>query len=87
MTTPPITVRQQERAQDLVKLLSRYGHNGFPVVDSKGRFKGLVRRKQIVALMECGVFEKSDGSNVTHRRVDSLDTVASSSSSFRETAE
>lgn len=30
----------------------------FPVVDDRGRFKGLVRRKQIVALMECGIFEQ-----------------------------
>jgi len=28
------------------------------VINAHGHFKGLVRRKQIVALMECGIFEK-----------------------------
>ena len=58
MSSPVITVREFERAHVLVKLLQKYHHNGFPVVDKMGRFKGLVRRKQIVALIECGIFEK-----------------------------
>mmetsp|Transcript_15425 Transcript_15425/g.38302 ORF Transcript_15425/g.38302 Transcript_15425/m.38302 type:complete len:1060 (+) Transcript_15425:21-3200(+) len=58
MNGPAITVREYERASSLVSLLRKYRHNGFPVVDKLGRFKGLVRRKQIVALIECGIFEK-----------------------------
>lgn len=50
--------------RDNITLLTRsltqtYAHaHSFPVVDDRGRFKGLVRRKQIVALMECGIFEQ-----------------------------
>jgi CBS domain-containing protein len=58
MSSPPVTVREKERALHLVQLLRKTSYNGFPVVDEHGRFKGLVRRKQIVALMECGIFEK-----------------------------
>lgn len=58
MSSPPVTVREKERALTLVQLLRNTTYNGFPVVDENGRFKGLVRRKQIVALMECGVFER-----------------------------
>jgi chloride channel 7 len=58
MSAPVITVQEKERAIRLVKLLRNCRHNGFPVVDKQGRFKGLVRRKQIVALIECGIFEK-----------------------------
>ncbi|KAL3908888.1 MAG: hypothetical protein SGILL_008311 [Bacillariaceae sp.] len=58
MNAPVITVREKERAIKLVRLLQDYRHNGFPVVDRQGRYKGLVRRKQIVALIECGIFEK-----------------------------
>lgn len=60
MSTPPVTVREKERALSLVEILKKTGHNGFPVVDEHGRFKGLVRRKQIVALVEYGIFEKVD---------------------------
>lgn len=58
MSSPPVTLREKERALYLVNLLRRTSFNGFPIVDEHGRFKGLVRRKQIVALMECGIFEK-----------------------------
>jgi CBS domain-containing protein len=58
MSEPVVTLREKERAVKLVKLLSTYKHNGFPIVDRQGRFKGLVGRKQIVALIECGIFER-----------------------------
>lgn len=58
MSSPPVTVREKERALTLVQLLRSTTCNGFPVVDENGRFKGLVRRKQIVALMECGILER-----------------------------
>lgn len=58
MNAPVVTVREKERVIKLVRILENYRHHGFPVVDRQGRFKGLVRRKQIVALIECGIFEK-----------------------------
>jgi len=76
MSTPPQTVREKEKAQRLVDLLRETHHNGFPVVDEDGRFKGLVRRKQMVALIECGVFEEEGhlGDSQTNKLFESLGT-------------
>lgn len=60
MSEPAITVRPYEKAKHLVELLESSSRNGFPVVDNNGKFLGLVRRNQIVALLECGVFEEDD---------------------------
>ncbi len=68
MSSPPVTVREKERALTLVQLLRSTTCNGFPVVDENGRFKGLVRRKQIVALMECGIFESIESGGDSLRR-------------------
>lgn len=56
MTEPAITLRPFEKAIELVRLLETATSHGFPVVDHNGKFLGLVRRNQIVALLECGVF-------------------------------
>jgi len=59
MSSPPITLGPRERAHTVVRLLRESVHNGFPVVDPKTkRFLGLVRRDQLVALLECGIFEE-----------------------------
>ena len=62
MSEPPMeTVKPFELAKDLVNLLRNSVHNGFPVVDPMtNKFLGLVRRDQIAALLECGVFEPSN---------------------------
>jgi chloride channel 7 len=69
MSSPPVTVRPREQAQTLVKLLSETEHHGFPVVHpTTGRFMGLVRRDQIVALLQAGIFEgkhDDDSSNAS----------------------
>lgn len=60
MSEPPLeTLGPQERVGELVELLANSKHNGFPVIESHTRkFLGLVRRVQIAALIECGVFSK-----------------------------
>ena len=61
MSTPVETIGPKERAGRLVDLLKDSSHNGFPVVDpSTQQFLGLVRRDQLVALLECGIFENDD---------------------------
>ncbi|CAJ1951978.1 unnamed protein product [Cylindrotheca closterium] len=60
MSAPVITVRPYEKAKDLVAFLERSPGHGFPVVDSDHKLLGIVRRNQIVALLECGVFEKTN---------------------------
>ena len=61
MTSPVICLGPRERVQSLVKLLRETEHNAFPVVhpDTK-EFMGLVRRDQLVALLEFGVFDDCD---------------------------
>lgn len=57
MSKPPLeTLAPQERVGDLINVLNNSNHHGYPVVDSAGRFLGLVKRSQIAALLECGVF-------------------------------
>jgi CBS domain-containing protein len=61
MSTPVVTLGPRERVQRVVKLLRQVEHNGFPVVDPMTHeFLGLVRRDQLVALLEFGVFEKDE---------------------------
>jgi hypothetical protein len=60
----------RETARRLVDILERSTHNGFPVVDPETKkFLGLVRRDQVAAILECGVFDKKftggDASDVT----------------------
>jgi hypothetical protein len=53
-----VTFGPRERAHTLVRVLRESEHNGFPIVDpSTKKFLGLVRRDQLVALLECGVFD------------------------------
>ena len=54
---PVVTLRPAEKANRLVTLLRESNHNGFPIVSACGKLLGLVRRDQIVALIEFGVFE------------------------------
>jgi len=57
---PLEVVSTHMEAQELVDLLLRSPHNGFPVVDpTTTKFLGLVRRDQIAALLECGAMHKS----------------------------
>jgi len=61
MSAPPLTLNPRERVSDLVKMLRTNNHHGFPVVDPiTEKFLGLVRRDQLVALIECGVFDELD---------------------------
>lgn len=63
MTRPVHVVDPFVKASTIVRLLESSPHNGYPVVDpSTKKFLGLVRRDQMVALLECGVFEDCDPS-------------------------
>jgi len=58
MSTPVRVVRPVETVGAIEKLLLDSSHNGFPVVDGEtGKFLGLVRRDQLAALLQCGVFK------------------------------
>ena len=58
MSFPPQTLGTLERAQNIERILRDSNHHGFPVVDkSTGKLLGLVRRDQLCALLEYGIFE------------------------------
>jgi CBS domain-containing protein len=58
MSAPVITLRPHERAKTIVKILKETNHHGFPIVCPRtNRFLGLVRRDQLVALIEYNVFD------------------------------
>lgn len=55
---PVQSVAPVETVGRIVKLLRESRHNGYPVIDPNSKkFLGLVRRDQLAALIECGVFE------------------------------
>lgn len=65
MTKSVICLGPYEQVETLIKLLRETEHNGFPVVDPvSNEFLGLVRRDQLVALLEFGIFEAEPSSNV-----------------------
>ncbi len=58
MSTPPRTLGPHEQARTIVNLLRETNHHGFPIVcPTTNRFLGLVRRDQLVALIEHNVFD------------------------------
>lgn len=66
MSGPAEVIGPLEKASHLVQMLAKSSHNGFPVVDPHTKkFLGLVRRDQIVALLECGVFEEGNDTTTT----------------------
>lgn len=60
MSSPVITLKAVEQAQYIEKLLLTTNYAGFPVLDQEtGQYAGLIRRDQLVALLECGFFLES----------------------------
>lgn len=65
MSHPVQCIFTVETAGSIEELLLSTSHNGFPVVDKEsGQFVGLVRRDQLVALLECGIFLEENRENV-----------------------
>jgi len=60
MSSPALTMNSVETARNVELMLKQTGHHGFPVVDANTKkFLGLVRRDQLVALLECGIFTET----------------------------
>lgn len=65
MQESPVTFRQIEQVQNILKTLESCNHHGFPVLDGNSKFVGLVRRATLVQILwkgRCsGVFQDPDG--------------------------
>lgn len=60
MSSPVITLKAVEQAQYIENLLLTTNYAAFPVLDQEtGQYAGLIRRDQLVALLECGFFLES----------------------------
>lgn len=58
MARPVVTLRLSEKVDVIYNILKEKTHNGFPVVDSRGRFVGLILRKTLCSLLELKAFSK-----------------------------
>lgn len=56
MAKPVITLSEVDTVRRVYEVLKHTQHNGFPTVDRFGRFRGLILRKTLCALMELKTF-------------------------------
>lgn len=70
MSSPVRMLHPVETVETIEKHLNKSSHYAFPVIDeTTGRFLGLVRRDQLVALLQCGVFQETKRDRIAkHRR-------------------
>jgi CBS-domain-containing membrane protein len=60
MSAPVVTLKGVEEAQHIEKVLLTSNHQAFPVLDQDtNQYVGLIRRDQLVALLECGLYLES----------------------------
>jgi chloride channel 7 len=58
LTDSPLCLKCNEMVKDLADALNTTTYDSFPVVDENQRFLGLVKRQQVAALLESGIFSK-----------------------------
>ena len=63
MSYPVVTFKISETASTIEKILNNVNHHAFPVVDEKRHLLGIVRRDQLVALLECGIYVETTAWN------------------------
>jgi chloride channel 7 len=56
MAIPPVTFNEVSRVHTVYEALKNTTHNGFPILDNKGRLKGLMLRKTLCTLLDLKVF-------------------------------
>ena len=67
MTSPVVTVNEIETAGSLEDLLLQTEYGGFPVViEHTMQYVGFIRRDQIVALLECGIYMQGSHEDLSH---------------------
>ena len=60
MTEEVVTIRGRATAAEIERVLNSTAHNGFPVVGGGEMLLGIVRRDQLAAMVECGVFVREE---------------------------
>ena len=61
LSESPVCLQSKEMVRDLVELLSTSRYESYPVVEEGSRrFIGLIKRAQIAALLECGIFYQNE---------------------------
>ncbi len=59
MVKPVVTFREVARASQVFDVLKSVSHNGFPVVNKRGKLVGMILRNQILVLIKKKVFVDS----------------------------
>jgi len=74
MTSPVQTVSNVESVTKIETLLLQCTHNAFPVIDeTTNRHKGMVRRDQLIAAIECRIFTTNNSTTPTVAAEDAMD--------------
>ena len=60
MSTPVITFSEIDKVGTIYKTLQNNSHNGFPVVDARGKLRGLILRKTLISLLNLRGFSAPD---------------------------
>ena len=53
-----ISFKVIEKVRNVVAVLEENEHNGFPIIDKRGRFVGIILRDQIITLIKSRAFQK-----------------------------
>ena len=70
MVKPVVTFTEVARAGHVFEVLKSVSHNGFPVVNKRGKLVGMILRNQILVLLKKRVFiDSADGKVVVGRYV------------------
>ena len=70
MASPVVTFTEIDKVGHIYDMLKQTTHNGFPIVDRFGKFRGLIHRKTLTVLLELKAFSSkasSPGSNSPRR--------------------
>jgi len=73
MSRPVQCLNKKERVKKIKRILEDTTHNGFPVLDNKGHFVGLMLRTQLTMLMANQIFVPSEEMAEFSRKVITLD--------------
>ena len=57
MHKPVVVLQQEDTLENMIQTLETYKHNAFPVVNSEGFMVGIIRRKDLLLLMERKVYK------------------------------
>jgi hypothetical protein len=65
MASPVVTFTEIDKVGHVYDILKHTTHNGFPIIDRFGKFRGLIHRKTLCVLLELKAFSSKASHNQT----------------------